>query len=314
MNDPATIACTIAWQDGVLIPLDAVTIAPQDRGFLYGDTVFETVSAVAGQALDLPAHRARLDRGLAVLGMTPPRDLDRLETIVADVLAANSRGSDLGGILRITVSRGPGERGLATAGLGPAQMLITWSPPRPPTADRLRTGLRVVTTDLQRCATGSPLAAIKAGNYLTSILAMRQAEAAGAAEALMRDPAGGFASGSYSNLALIEGDRVIVPPLASGCLPGTLRARLLTVAPQSGWRVVERPIALTDLIAADVPVLTNSVMIVQPIGRIDGPDLPAEGRSYAIGPALALRAALVAALVRDHGLETGGWLSPSFDP
>ncbi len=156
--------------------------------------------------------------------------------------------------LRITISRG--------TAAGPTR-LITASPYEPPG----ESVAAVLLTDF-RIDSRSPLAGLKSLCYQTNRLALREAEARGAFEALLLNEHGRLAEGSRSNLVLVLPEGIFTPPESEGCLPGTVRRRLL-----ERGAIRERPLTLEDLAAARGLLLTNSLIGVLPVSRIDGREI-----------------------------------------
>ena len=143
---------------------------------------------------------------------------------------------------------------------------------------------------------GRPLATAKTANYLTSLLALREARAAGCDEALLLNRFGHVAEGATSNLFAVRGQVLLTPPLADGPLPGVTREAILECAALLGQRAEERPLTLAALAEADEVFLTNSVAGIRPVASIpgcwDAPALP--------GPLTAVLAGHYAKLVREE--------------
>jgi branched-chain amino acid aminotransferase len=248
---------SLAWWNGRLVPPEEVRIAPDDAGFLYGDGLFETLRVDAGRARHLAAHLDRLFAGLRRLAITPPEDRCALGRAVTDVAEAAPRPVAR---LRITLSRGPAE--------GPTR-LITTSFYEPPSEELYGQGVEAVLLRENRIDSRGPLAGLKSLCYQPNRLVLRQAEARGAWDALRLNENGRLASGSRSNLALVLPEGIFTPPESEGCLPGTVRRRLL----EKG-AIHEKPLALADLAAATGLLLMNSLVGVLPVSHVDGRAIP----------------------------------------
>jgi branched-chain amino acid aminotransferase len=248
---------SLAWWNGRIIPPEEVRIAPDDAGFLFGDGLFETLRVDAGRARDLSAHLDRLFAGLLRLGIAPPEDRCALGRAVTDVANAAPRPAAR---LRITVSRGTSE--------GPTR-LITASVYEPPGEDVYGRGVAAVLLPDHRIDSRGPLAGLKSLGYQANRLALRQAEASGAWDALRLNEHGRLASGSRSNLALVLPEGIFTPPESEGCLPGTVRRRLLEAG-----AIRERPLTLDDLAAAEGLLLLNSLVGVLPVSSVDDREVP----------------------------------------
>jgi branched-chain amino acid aminotransferase len=254
---------SLAWWNGRIVAVEEIRIAPTDAGFLFGDGLFETLRVDAGRARDLPAHFDRLFAGLRRLGIDPPEDRCVLGRAVTDVAQAAPQPVAR---LRITVSRGDEN--------GPTR-LITTAPYEPPGEDLYRQGVAAILLPDLRIDSRGPLAGLKSLCYQANRLALRQAEARGAWDALRLNEHGRLVSGSRSNVALVLRDGIFTPPESEGCLPGTVRRRLLETG-----ALGERPLTLEDLAAANGLLLMNSLIGALPVSRVDGREIP-------VGPAMA---------------------------
>lgn len=247
---------SLAWWNGRIVPVEEIRIVPADAGFLFGDGLFETLRVDDGRARDLSAHLDRLYAGLRRLGIDPPEsrcDLGRAVTDVAQAAPPVAR-------LRITVSRGDED--------GPTR-LITTAPYEPPGDDLYRRGVAAILLPESRIDSRGPLAGLKSLCYQANRLALRQAEARGAWDALRLNEHGRLVSGSRSNVALVLPDGIFTPPESEGCLPGTVRRRLLETG-----AIRERALTLEDLAAATGLLLMNSLVGALPVSRVDGREIP----------------------------------------
>lgn len=242
---------SLSYWNGRLVPAEEIHLDPADAGFLFGDGLFETLRVDGGRPRDLSAHLDRLAAGLRRLGIDPPESRCDLGRAVAEVAKAAPRPVAR---LRITISRG--------TAAGPTR-LITASPYEPPDGPVAA----VLLPDL-RIDSRSPLAGLKSLCYLTNRVALREAEAQGAFEALLLNEHSRLAEGSRSNVALVLPDGIFTPPESEGCLPGTVRRRLL-----ERGAIHEQPLTLEDLAAAEGLLLMNSLIGVLPVSRIDGREL-----------------------------------------
>lgn len=249
------------WLNGALVPAGAARIDPADRGFLLGDGVFETLRVAAGVPLHLARHLARLRAGASVLGVALAWHDDALADAAAAVLAGLPEAS-----LRITLTRGPGPRGLAPPGDLQPTLLMSAATLAPPAAPA-----RAIVARATRRNEHSPLSRIKSLNYLDQILARREAAAAGADDALLLNTAGRLACATAGNVFLLLEGAWITPPVEDGALPGIVRALLL----EAGFA---RPSSVTAamIARAESALITNSLGI-RCIASLDGTALSAPG-------------------------------------
>ncbi|MFG1424114.1 aminotransferase class IV [Roseixanthobacter liquoris] len=260
----------ILWLNGTLMEHGAAHIAPDDRGFTLGDGLFETMRAKGGALWHPHAHLARLAAGARLLGLPLPQ-VDFKAAALA-VLEAN-RLSD--GVVRITLSRGSGQRGVLPPADPRPTVLITAAPAPPPAPPA-----RLVIARVTRRNELSPLHAVKTLNYLDNILARQEAAARGADDALLLNTRGRVAESTIANLFVVIGNMLLTPPVCEGALPGIMRAEVLR---EHGSEV---NLTEEDLAQAQEIFLTSSLGI-RSVSHLEGRALP-----EATPVARALRASL----------------------
>lgn len=264
----------ICWLNGELMPQEQARVPVSDRGFLYGDAVFETVRVAHGRPLWLSRHLARLTQGARLLAIELPLRPQALVDVALSLIAAAELHE---GVLRITLSRGPGQRGPLPVGEQHPTLLMTLGKLPPHVAERARRGIVLATSRWTRPApTGLPNT-IKHANYLCSILAMQEVAALGADEALLLSAAGHLAEGATSNLFLARSGTLVTPDLDSGALAGTTRAWVIEQAQAADAPVQQRPVTPAELACADEVFMTNAVSGIVPVARIDGRPYAAPG-------------------------------------
>jgi len=245
---------------------DELTLAINERGLLLADGLFETVLILDGQPRLLAEHLGRWHRSAALLGLAKPPDEATVEPLIQGAI---SRSGISCGALRLNWSRGSGGRGLrgrGTSGRGiaipaadgeeaiAAHRFWLQLSPHEPNFDPVRV---IVSPTERRCAT-SLLSQCKTFAYGPSIQALRQAQAAGADDALLPSSSGELSCGTTTNLMVRSesgsGSDWITPPLGSGCLPGIMRQRALVLGVAQ-----EQSIAETALMASSGALLINSL-------------------------------------------------------
>ena len=247
--------------NGRLVEEDRARIDPADRGLLLGDGLFETLRSHDGRIAGLAAHLERLRRGAEVLGLPLP-DTD-LAAAAGETLAANGLATGTAA-LRITLTRGPGPRGLAP----PVEPHPTLTIAAVATAPPAETPLKAVIAATRRNEQ-SPLAQLKTLNYLDNVLAKGEAEARGADDALLLNTAGRLACASAANLFLVRGRRLLTPPPGEGVLSGVTRAEVIALAAELDLAVAETPLEPDQLRAADEAFLTNSLIRIRPLTAVN---------------------------------------------
>ena len=212
------------WLNGAIREAAGSCIAADDRGFTLGDGVFETLRVQAGQVLRHEAHLRRLREGAAVLGIPVPHRDDALVQAMDATLTANGIRD---GSLRLTLSRGPAPRGLATPAAPDPTLLIVAAPCPSVAVPPAGGPAHVVTATVTRRNEWSPLSRIKSLSYLDSVLARREAERAGADDAILLNTQGRVAEATGANLIVLLAGALLTPPVEDGALPGIARGVLI---------------------------------------------------------------------------------------
>jgi branched-chain amino acid aminotransferase len=250
--------------NGRLVPETEAVVSAFDRGFLYGDGLFETLRLYRGAPFRWAQHLDRLQRGANLLHLPLPFDPTALRRL-ADDLVRENRMPDA--VLRIAVSRGIGPRGYSPKGAGPPTLVMSLhpapvlDPANPPRWRLMRSSLSV--------PPGDPLASAKHTSRLAHVLARAEAEAKGFDEALLLNSAGEVAEAASSNLFWIERGIVSTPPLSSGALAGVTRGVVFELCAARGLPTQERSITPEELRVAEAVFLTQSVWEIVSIHAID---------------------------------------------
>lgn len=251
----------LTFLNGRFIPEAQAVVPITDRGFLYGDGLFETMRVRNGTPVWWDRHLARLQGGADFLEIDVPWPADELRKFARKLIAENALPES---VLRITLSRGGGSRGYSSKDATNPTLAMTLHPlpPRP-------ASLRLVTASL-RVAAGDPLDSFKTANKLLQILARAEAEARGADEALLLNTDGHVAEAAASNIFWLADGAVCTPPVSDGALSGVTRAVLLDVCQRRGIPTRELHLKPGDLPRADGVFLTNSVSGIVPVSEVDG--------------------------------------------
>jgi branched-chain amino acid aminotransferase group I len=233
-----------------------------DRGLLYGYGLFETMRSHGGRVFRLEEHYRRLCEGAVVLELPPALTLDDLRAAIDTLLERNGLTD---AYLRLTVTAGPSPD---EGGASPSVLLVARPLSGYPPA-LYRRGMAAVTGSTRRNE-ASPLSRVKSLNYLDNLLAREEARRKGADEAILLNTRGLVAEGSASNLFLVGSGRLLTPSLDSGALPGITRATVIELAREAGIACAEGGVATEALVQAAEAFLTNSIMGVMPLTRLDG--------------------------------------------
>jgi branched-chain amino acid aminotransferase len=255
-----------AWINGKIVPTADAKISIEDRGLLYGDGLFETLRVYDGVPLALDRHLARLFTSMTFLNLSIPESATEILTAVEALLVSNEM---IDGIVRITVTRGSVDGPLGTVEPSAPTRLIQCRPlPHIKSFDKDE-GVDVVIPE-KPIVPAEPLYGHKTLNYLPFLLAKQAAREAGAFEAIVQNSAGDLIEGASANLFLVKDKRVLTPSLKSGALPGITRGFVLELLKEESIPVEESAIRELDLYDADEAFLTNSVIEIIPVARVNG--------------------------------------------
>jgi branched-chain amino acid aminotransferase len=271
------------WLDGALYPDSRAPFDLSDRGLLLGDGVFDTALVLNGRVFRAEAHLRRLIDALALLGIEA--DKATIRQAVAALVPHAGRHA-----LRVTVTRGPGLRGLAPA--GPQRPTVMASLARL-AQDFFWPRLSMDVASARRNET-SPLSRIKALSYLDAILAMREAADKGHNEVLFLNVAGHVACAAAGNLFALYGDELATPPLGDGVLPGIIRGFLLEECGKLGLAGRERSLGLEEFSSADAAFMTNSLRLIAPVERVGAAAMSVKGGKIVEALQQCLREAIAA--------------------
>ncbi len=230
-----------------------------DRAFLLGDALFETILAQDGKLLAWQRHWDRLRASAAALGFALPRTCDQARADVA--LALRLAGvQQATAAVRLTLTRGRGPRGFWPDGIH-QPLLVVQAAPYTPSLAPLRAAL---VAEYPRNPL-SPLSHHKTTSALELTLAQRAARLQGADLALLVNTDGRLTEGAFASLFLVIGGQILTPPLTEGLLPGIARALLL-----ERLRIEERVLSPSCLQAAEAAFVSNSLMGVRALSGVDG--------------------------------------------
>lgn len=257
---------TLVAIDGKLCPPAEQVISVFDRGFLYGDSVFETLRTYGGKPFELEAHLERLVNSARLVFIPLPLDKAALGQ---EVEAAVTAGGNAESYVRLMLTRGQGSIGLDPALADRPRRVIIVQPLNVPPAASYADGVSAVSYRTQRNTDSTSAEGAKIGNYLVSVLAMREAAKVGAVEALVVDGAGRVLEGSSSNVFVVNGGKVITAPTTAGILAGITRHHVLQLAAEQGIEVELRAPTLDEARRADEIFISSSVRELMPIVRLD---------------------------------------------
>ena len=253
--------------DGELVSPERARVSVFDRGFLYGDSVFETVGTYGGKPYALIPHLERLRLSAERVFISMPIGV---ATLAQEVMTTVSAAGNDESYIRIMLSRGIGPLGLDPEQADdPLRVIIVTSLKKPP-AEAYQQGIAVITHRTRRTTEATPAEGAKIGNYLVNLIATREARRAGAEEALLVDAHGRVVEGATSNVFAIVNDLLVTPPEGAGALAGITRAGILRIAAGVGLRHEFRALRVGELRDAAEVFISSSIRELLPVVRIDG--------------------------------------------
>ena len=256
----------ICFLQGEFVSEDEAKVSVLDRGFLYGDSVYETIRAVKGKIVFLKEHVDRLRQSARLLDLDlTPEPYDPLD-LLRELLRRNRLDS---ASMRIIVSRGCGGRD-QLAGFTPTWVVLV-EPYDSLPEERYESGVAAVLVSVVRNAIGALNPGIKSSNLLNNVLARREAVRRGAAEGIMLSPEGYLAEGAHTNLFWVAADGTLRTPAVSvGILAGVTRQKVLEVAESLAIVCEEVAARQTELEDAREIFLTSTKLEVMAVTSLDG--------------------------------------------
>jgi branched-chain amino acid aminotransferase len=255
--------------DGRVLPPEEAKISIFDRGFLYGDSVFETVGTVGGRLFALEEHLTRLAGSAERVRLTlPPRAL--IEQAIHQTVAAAGNAESR---VRVIVTRGAGQMDLDPTTAEQPNLVVIVQPIGGPPPEAYERGVAVEIVSVTRNSPQAIDPAVKSGNYLNNVLAIAEARRRrpGVHEAILCSANGSVAEGATSNVFAVIGGQLRTPALAVGILAGVTRAKVLDLARASSVDFQEVPFLSPDeLRAADEVFITSAARGVLPVTTVDG--------------------------------------------
>lgn len=251
-----------AFLNGQFLPEEQAVVPINDRGFLLGDGLFETMRVAKGKIFRCAQHLERLSLGANFLKIKLPFTPKELQKFASELIERNHLPD---AVLRVTVTRGPGGRGYAISNQDKPTVAITLHA----LPDNLAVEWNLITSSF-RIPAADTLASFKTISRVTNIMARAEALDQGADEALLINTNGEVAETASGNLFWIFQDKVCTIPTGRGILPGITRAVVLEICQSLGLQTNKRVIKPEALHNSLGLFVTQSVFGVVPVKSFDG--------------------------------------------
>lgn len=252
----------IVYVNGEYLAQEEAKISVFDRGYLFGDGVYEVIPIINGKLVDEDYGVQRLRRSLAEIEIAWPCSEEAYRQMLRELIARNQVQE---GMVYVQVTRGIAERDFSYPKNTPSSLMAYPTHKSILQSPLAETGVTVVSTEDLRWKRRD----IKSLNLLAQCMAKQQAVKLGAFEAWMTED-GFVTEGASSTAYIIQGDTVITRALSNSILPGIRRRVLVEMAEQGGFKLVQRPFSIEEAQSADEAFLSNASSLVLPIISIDG--------------------------------------------
>jgi D-alanine transaminase len=252
----------VLWFNGRFTTTDERVIGVEDRGFLFGDAVYEVFKFLRRKPILLSDHYRRMARGLKEIEIRLPWTEEEFAGVVGELL---DRTAFDDGIVYVQISRGEAPRAHFWPDDNPPTAVAYSRAFRFPDAQKKEHGIKIITTADRRWH----FCHVKSVNLLANAIAKKQAQRAQAEEAIFLDD-GFVREGASSNFFAVRNGGIVTHPLDERILPGVVRDRVISLALAAKIRVDERPLREAELFDLDEAFITSTTQGVMPVSEIDG--------------------------------------------
>lgn len=266
------------WIDGQVQEPENARIPVTDHGLLYGDGVFEGLRVYGGRVWRLERHLERLQGSARALGLDIPGGLARVRSVILETVAAfldaDTDASGGQAYIRLLITRGEGPLGIDPFSCKEPRLICIVAALELFPADLLERGIALITSSFRRANPDVLDPGVKSLNYLTSVLAKREARLSGADDSILLNDRGRVAEASAANLFIVKRERVLTPPVEEGALDGVTRETIMELASDLGLDCSAQKLTRTNLLAADEIFLTGTGARLVPVRSVDSVEVP----------------------------------------
>ena len=257
----------VVYLNGKFVDLAHAKVSILDRGFCYGDALFETMRVYSGKIFRVDLHLDRLERGAQSIFLNLPESRERLKEILYQTFNRN-QGADA--VIRLTITRGEGTLGKLWQTDTTPTLSVYVKPYKAPPGEWYQNGVPISLVPDSASGLGGVAEQIKSANYLSSILARKQAEDQNSVEGIMMNSKAEICDGTVSNIFLIQQGHLVTPAVNPYVLAGVTRRVVLDLAAHTGISCKEKTLTAEDVFQADEVFLTNTGWEILPVTRING--------------------------------------------
>jgi branched-chain amino acid aminotransferase len=255
------------YLNGKFVPLSQANVSILDRGFCYGDALFETLRVYSGTIFQLDRHLDRLEHGAQSIFLKLPESRERIRKILYETFNRN-QGADA--VIRLTITRGEGILGKLWQTDTSPTLTVYVRPYSAPPDEWYQKGVPISLIPNSAVKLGGLQEQVKSANYLSHILARKQAEDQNSVDGIMINQQGEICDGTISNIFVIKDGELSTPAANGYVLAGVTRQVVLKLAIQTGTFCKERTMTTDDVLQGDEVFITNTGWEILPVTRVDG--------------------------------------------
>jgi branched-chain amino acid aminotransferase len=252
--------------NGLFLPLPLARISVVDRGFSYGDGLFETMRSYNGKIFKLDAHLERLFQSLDLIYLNVPMTVGEMKSAIGETLIRNGQADCM---IRLTVSRGEQSSGFHLDPAIAPTLVILVRPLEALPREWYQQGINISLFPSTAQKVGGLGRPVKSCNYLSNVIIRELAHRQNSIEGVMIDDHGRVTEGTTSNVFIVKQGTLITPEINEHILPGITRQAVLDIAVQKEIPVTLQALTADDIYHAEEVFITNSRIEILPVKQAD---------------------------------------------
>jgi branched-chain amino acid aminotransferase len=257
----------IVYLNGLFIPFHCARVSVTDRGFNYGDGLFETMRSYNGNIFRLDSHLERLYQSLECIYLNVPMTAGEIKNAIGQTLLINGQTECM---IRLTISRGEQLSGFnIDSDMAPTVVIIV-KPLEDLPREWYEQGIRISLFPATAQKVGGLARSIKSCNFLNNILVREKANQRNSVEGILIDEKGLITEGTTSNIFIVKNGTLITPAINENILAGITRQAVLDIASLLNLPVAQQAITQEEIYHAEEVFITNSRIEILPVCRADG--------------------------------------------